>query len=108
MRELCDEFMEGLALQIQADVNPEATVVLEVDDGHPIKVYEVVTLGKTDDEPLVRGFLWVAVDTPVRTFPSRRTSTGWVIPSKIIGPYLAVSTRSADDALRRARQKLAG
>lgn len=110
MRDL-DQFMEDLFRQIEADVDPAAQVVLEVDgdsDDRPIRVYEVVTLGETDDDPLVRGFLWVAVNTPVRTFPSRRLSNGKVIPSKIIGPYLAVSTASAEDAVARARQKLAG
>ncbi len=104
-----DKRWARLERQIQADTNPEPTVVLtgEAEDGSTIRVYDLVALGPTDSDPVRRGFLWVAVNTEVRTYPSRRTADGQVHPCRIDGPHVAISTRSAQDALARARVKLA-
>ncbi len=105
-----DEYIADLGLRVNAGTSPEPVIVLTGDaaDGRRIRVYEGVALGPTDDAPLRRGFIWIAVvDDDVRTYPSRRNSDGTVVPGRIIGPYLAISTRSAQDALDRGRVKLA-
>lgn len=104
-----DKRWAKVARQITADTNLEPAVVLtgQAEDGSTIRVYEAVALGPTDSEPVRRGFLFIAVNTEVRTYPSRRDSNGTVIPGRIIGPYLAISTSSAQDALSRAGVKLA-
>ncbi len=104
-----DKRWAKLTRQITEDTNLEPTVVLtgQAEDGTAIKVYEAVALGPNDSDPVRRGYLFVAVDTEVRTYPSRRDGNGTVIPGRIIGPYVAISTRSAQDALARARVKLA-
>ncbi len=98
-----------VAQQITADTNLEPAVVLtgQAEDGSTIRVYEAVALGPTDSDPVRRGYLFIAVNTEVRTYPSRRDGNGAVISGRIIGPYLTISTRSAQDALARARVKLA-
>ncbi len=109
---LDDGYMDTLATEIEKDTNPVPTVVLTgTAGGREIRVYEGVALGPTDDDPVRRGFFWVATDTDVTTLPSRRVPTGTdmlVIPGRILGHYLAVSSISAEDALNEARRKVAG
>ncbi len=107
---LCDDEIGALARRIAADTDPEPVVVLTgpAADGREIRVYEGVALGPTDHDPIRRGFLWVAAVGPIRTYPSRRNTEGAVVPGQIIGPHVATSIVSAQDAFDQAVEKLAG
>ncbi len=104
-----DAYFVDLARRIAHDTNPEPVVVLSGDavDGRRIRIYEGVALGPSDSDLLRRGFIWIAVVGEARTYPSRRNPDGTVIPGRIIGAHVAFSTRSAQDALSRARLGLA-
>ncbi len=99
-----DLYFATLAQQIHADNDPMPQVVARIDiDGHTIRVIDV-TCTLDDDQPVLRGFLYVAVDGRVELHPAHRDRNAGLC--RIDGTLVAASNISATDAIDRARTAL--
>lgn len=118
--QLGDDYFAELKLQIDADTDRYPRIVLTGDaaDGTTIRVVEGVTFMtqartvggyrmNAEDQPLVRGIIWYAMVGEIRLKPTYRAGTE-VVPCRIQGGRLAMSTQSAQDALDRGRQAFTG
>lgn len=115
--ELGEQYFAELQAQIDLDVDPLPRVVLtgELADGTTIRVVEGVTYTEprkvgayqlaVEDQPIQRGFIWWAMVGNVDLFPTMYVGRK-VIPCRIFGARLEMSTRSAQDALDRARHTI--
>ncbi len=104
------DYFAELGRLMRTDTDPMPHVVLTgtaADGKTTIHVVDVTVLGPTDDDPVERGFLWIAMTGTFDLYPSRRIGRT-VKPCSIAGGHrVAKSTISAQDALNRARRELA-
>ena len=117
--QLGDDYFAALERQITDDVDPWPKVVLTggAADGTTVRVVEGVTLSParkagriklgTDDLPVVRGFIWFALVGDIVLYPTYQAGAT-IVPCRILGGRVAMSTQSAQDALARARQAIDG
>ncbi len=105
---LGDDYFAELARQMAVDDDPMPRVVLTGDaaDGTTIRIVDVTVIGRTDQDPIQRGFLWVAMLGTFNLIASHRVGTMPIACRIVGGTRIFSSTRSAQHALDGARRVL--